>query len=45
MPTLNRCAQCRRRYVVIGLQHKKQLAWLCPNCKKSKNLPKVLMAG
>ncbi len=45
MPTLNRCYQCRRRYFVIGLQYTKHSPWLCPNCKKAKNLPKVLLGG
>jgi len=45
MPTVNRCAQCRRRYLVIGLQHTKPAHWICPVCKKAKNLPKLLLAG
>ena len=43
MASLNQCDRCRRRYVVIGQRNGKLLIWICPRCKKARNLPRVLL--
>lgn len=46
MPTAAQCSQCQRTYVVIG-PHSPILGtvWICPRCKRGRNLPREATHG
>lgn len=40
MPTLANCSRCERTYMVIGPHPPGQRdVWICPRCKRARNLP------
>ncbi len=38
MPILTKCSKCRRSYTVIGQRARTTMTWICPRCKRSRNL-------
>ncbi len=38
MPILAKCSKCRRSYTVIGQRARTTMTWICPRCKRSRNL-------
>jgi transposase-like protein len=38
MPILTKCSKCRRSYTVIGQRAHTTMTWICPRCKRSRNL-------
>ncbi len=38
MPILSKCSKCRRSYTVIGQRARTTMTWICPRCKRSRNL-------
>ncbi len=38
MPILAKCSKCRRSYTVIGQRARTSMTWICPRCKRSRNL-------
>ncbi len=38
MPILSKCSKCRRSYTVIGQRARTTMMWICPRCKRSRNL-------
>ncbi len=41
MPRLAKCSRCRRTYMVVG-PHSGVMTfeWICPRCKRARNLPR-----
>lgn len=40
MPTVANCSRCERTYMVIGPHPSGQRdVWICPRCKRARNLP------
>ncbi len=41
MPTVAQCAKCQRTYMVVGPHYPKTMNdWICPRCKRVRNLPR-----
>ncbi len=41
MAFLAKCSRCQRPYMVIGPQSRTLMAvWICPRCKRGRNLPR-----
>ncbi len=40
MPSVAHCSRCERTYIVIGPPSPGQRdVWICPRCKRGRNLP------
>lgn len=40
MPTIAKCARCQRTYMVVGPRSGMMtVEWICPRCKRGRNLP------
>ena len=39
MPILAKCSKCSRSYTVIGQRARRAMLWICPRCKRGRNLP------
>jgi len=37
--TLTKCPKCRRTYLVFGKPCRSTVVWICPRCKRGRNLP------
>ena len=41
MPTVAQCAKCQRTYMVVGPHSPTTMDnWICPRCKRGRNLPR-----
>ncbi len=41
MPTVAHCSKCLRTYMVVGPHSPKTMNdWICPRCKRVRNLPR-----
>lgn len=40
MPALAKCLNCRLTYMVLGKGSNTIMRWICPRCKRRRNLPR-----
>jgi transposase-like protein len=45
VPILTKCSTCPRSYTVVGQRARKTATWICPRCKRSRNLPRQESPG